>query len=86
MPFYIVKFAGSAPDPKQRKALNDARIVYDGVSTAEGLGIPVHRILVEASDSVDALAKAKEALGPQEGRRWIDALRASEDADHHPDE
>lgn len=80
MSFYIVKFTGSTPDPRQRKSLDDARIVYDGVSASEGLGNPVHRILVEASDSVDALAKAKEALGPQEGRSWIDVLPASEDA------
>ncbi len=86
MPFYIVKFTGSTPDPKQRKALNHAHIVYDGASTAEGQGIPVHRILVEASDSVDALAKAKEVLGPQEGRSWIDAFPASEDAESSSDE
>lgn len=38
MSFYIVKFTGSTPDPKQRKALDHARIVYDGASTAEGQG------------------------------------------------
>jgi hypothetical protein len=85
MSFYVVKFTGSTPGLKQRKALEHARIVYDGVSTVEGQGIPVHRILVEASDSVDALAKAKEVLGAQEGRGWIDALRASEDIEPSSD-
>ena len=66
MSFYIVKFTGSTPDPKQRKALDQARIVYDGASTAEGQGTPVHRILVEAYDSVDALAKPQSTDSPSQ--------------------
>jgi hypothetical protein len=79
MPWYAVKFRGTTPDPQQRKSLEAAGIVYDGSSAAEGAGsFPVHR-LVDATDSVDALGRSKDCLGPQEGRQWLDSVVASED-------